>query len=200
MFTVSLEIIGINELARMDLVSAHMSLETALNQLESMCADAVFQPEAELTRVHLLGPLEASGLEFDAIRLTGMTAANWPPAGNPSALVSRRLQEEHGMPDAVPAETLTYAQDLVNKLCSSAPDVVCSYPLTEDEAEQTPSEVLKSLLPEPQGGEADPGWFAAQLVLPRGRTSDNRHALCRHLLGTRPLREHLPQRQPVRWW
>jgi ATP-dependent helicase/nuclease subunit B len=154
----------LNELARMDLVSAHMSLETALNQLESMCADAVFQPEAELTRVHLLGPLEASGLEFDAIRLTGMTAANWPPAGNPSALVSRRLQEEKGMPDAVPAETVTYAQGLVNRLCSSAPDVVCSYPLTEDEAEQTPSELLESLLPEPQEGEADPGWFAAHVV------------------------------------
>jgi probable DNA repair protein len=154
----------LNELARMELVSAHMSLEAALNLLESMCADAVFQPEAELTRVHLLGPLEASGLEFDAIRLTGMTAANWPFAGNPSALVSRRLQEEHGMPDAVPAETLAYTQRLVSKLCSSAPVVVCSYPLAEDEADQTPSVLLESLLPEPQEAEIDPGWFASQLV------------------------------------
>jgi len=154
----------LNDLARMDLVSAQMSLETALNQLEGMSGDAVFQPEAELTRVHLLGPLEASGLEFDAIRLTGMTAANWPPAGSPSALVARKMQEEHGMPDAVPAENVAYAQRLVNRLCSSTPDVICSYPLTEDEAEQTPTELLESLLPEPQEGEADPGWFAAQVV------------------------------------
>lgn len=154
----------LNELARMALVSAHMSLETALNQLESMCADAVFQPEAELTRVHLLGPLEAASLEFDAIRLTGMTAANWPPAGHPSALVSRSLQEARGMPDAMPAETLMYAQQLVSRLCSSAPDVVCSYPLTEDEAEQTPSELLEPLHPEPRESEADPGWFAAHAI------------------------------------
>jgi len=154
----------LNDLARMDLVSARMSLETALNQLESMCADAVFQPEAELTRVHLLGPLEASGLEFDAIRLTGMTAANWPQAGSPSALVSRRLQEMHGMPDAVPAETVANAQRLISSLCSSAPEVVCSYPLTDDEADQTPSVLLESLEPEPRESEADPGWFAAQVV------------------------------------
>ena len=154
----------LNDLARMDLVSSHMSLETALNQLEGMVTDAVFQPEAELTRVHLLGPLEASGLEFDAIRLTGMTAANWPPAGSASPLVSRRLQEEHGMPDAVPADTVANAQRLVSHLCRSAPNVICSYPLTEDEADQTPSVLLESLLPDPLDADADPGWFAADLA------------------------------------
>jgi probable DNA repair protein len=154
----------LNDLARMDLVSGHMSLETALNQLEGMCADAVFQPEAELTRVHLLGPLEASGLEFDAVRLTGMTAANWPPPGNPSALVSRGLQEKHGMPDAVPADTVATARRLVESLCASAPDVVCSYPLTEDEADQTPSILLEALRAEPRESEADPGWFAETVV------------------------------------
>lgn len=154
----------LNDLARMDLVAAKMSLETALNQLESMASDAVFQPEAQLTRVHLLGPLEASGLEFDAIWLTGMTAANWPPAGNPSTLVSRRLQEDHDMPDAVPANTVTYARDLVAGLCSSAPDVVCSYPLTEDDAEQTPSDLLESLDTTVRDGEEDPGWFAAKIA------------------------------------
>ena len=75
---------------------AGYDLETALNQLESMAADAVFQPEAELTQVHLLGPLEACGLEFDALWLTGMTAMEWPARGNASVLVSRRLQEERG--------------------------------------------------------------------------------------------------------
>jgi len=154
----------LNDLARMDLVSSHMSLETALNQLESMCTDAVFQPEAEMTRVHLLGPLEASGLEFDAIRLTGMTAANWPPAGSPSALVARRLQEKHGMPDAVPAETVANARRLISRLCAAAPEVVCSYPRTADEADQTPSILLGSLVAETQDPKIDPGWFATQVV------------------------------------
>lgn len=154
----------LNELARMDLVSPRMTLEIALHQLESMCADAVFQPEAEVTRVHLLGPLEAAGLEFDAIRLTGMTAANWPAAGHPSALVSRRLQEEHGMPDASPSETVEYAERLVGALCSTAAEVVCSYSLVEDEADQTPSELLEALGARRGDSEADPGWFAASAL------------------------------------
>lgn len=154
----------LNDLARMDLVSARMSLETALNQLESMAAETVFQPESELARVHLMGPLEASGLHFDGLWLTGLTAANWPPAAHPSVLVARRLQERHGMPDAVPADTVAHATQLLEHLCASSPLVVCSYPTTDDDAEQTPSELLGSLNVEPEDSLPDPGWFATKLA------------------------------------
>ena len=154
----------LNDLARMDLVSARMSLETALNQLESMAADAVFQPESELTQVHLLGPLEACGLEFDAIWLTGMTASDWPARGNASVLVSRRLQEERGMPDATPEETLEHSRRLLGRLCAAAPEVICSYPHVLDDAEQTVSELLDELGATPAAATSDPGWHAAQLA------------------------------------
>ena len=154
----------LNDLARMDLVSSRMSFETALNQLESMAADAVFQPESELTQVHLLGPLEACGIEFDALWLVGMTATEWPARGSASVFVSRRLQEEHGMPDATPAETLEHSRRLLRRLCTAAPLVVCSYPRILDDAEQTPSELLDEY--DAVAGEppVDPGWHAAQLA------------------------------------
>lgn len=154
----------LNDLARMDLVSARMSLETALNQLESMAADAVFQPESEHARVHLMGPLEASGLEFDALWLAGVTAAQWPPAGNPSALVSRRLQEEHGMPDAVPDDTVSYARRLLAHIVAAAPVMICSYPQIDDDAEQTPSDLLPECVPGDPEELPDPGFFAATLA------------------------------------
>jgi probable DNA repair protein len=154
----------LNDLARMDLVSHSMSLEHALNQLESMAADAVFQPESEAARVHLMGPLEASGLEFDALWLTGVTASHWPPAGNPLSMVSRRLQQEHGMPDAVPDDTLAYARRLLDHLCNAAPEVICSYPQIDEDGEQTPSDLLEGLTREEPDADADPGWFAASLT------------------------------------
>ena len=154
----------LNDLARMDLVSARMSLDTALNQLEGMAVDAVFQPESYHARVHLMGPLEASGLEFDALWLTGVTAAQWPPAGNPSALVSRRLQQERGMPDAIPEDTVSYARGLLGHIRAAAPEMMCSYPLIEDDAEQTSSDLLTETVPGDSGAFADPGLFAATLA------------------------------------
>ena len=138
--------------------------EAALNLLESMAAEAVFQPESNVTQVHLLGPMEASGLEFDAVWFAGLTAAEWPPHGNPSALVSRRLQEKRGMPDAVPADTVDYARSLLMHVCSAAPEVVCSYPRSADDAEQSASQLLESLDVKASDAPSDPGWHAATLV------------------------------------
>ncbi len=154
----------LNELARLDLVSRSMSLAVALQRLEQMAADTVFQPESEGAAVQLLGPLEASGAEFDALWITGLTAAHWPPQGRPSPLVSRRLQRRLGMPDANPADTLEYAETLIRKLSASAPEVICSYPLSEDDAEQTASDLLSGFDLSRSADYGDPGWHAARLA------------------------------------
>jgi probable DNA repair protein len=153
----------LNDLARMDLVSPRMTLEAALRQLEGMASETVFQPESDITQVHLLGPLEASGLAFDAVWIVGMSASQWPPHGNPSVLVSRRLQQQFGMPDAMPEDTVAYAAGLLQGICAAAPVVVCSYPRTADDAEQAPSELLEGVGAELAPGPSDPGWHAAML-------------------------------------
>ncbi len=153
----------LNELARLDLVSPSMSCETAVRRLELMAAGTVFQPESEGKAVQLIGPLEASGAEFDAVWISGLSAANWPPPGNPSPLVARSLQRQLGMPDAEPADTLAYAQRLLIRLGSAAGKVVCSYASTEDDAEQSPSGLLQALGAETGPAPPDPGWHAAAL-------------------------------------
>ncbi len=154
----------LNEFAKLGLVSSTMSAAVAVARLVSMAADTVFQPESGTALVQLMGPLEASGAEFDALWLTGATTANWPPAGTPSALISRRLQEKHGMPDCTPANTLDYASEMLSRLMASAESIVCSYALTKDDAEQTASDLLVAFVSAPDKSAVDPGWHAASLV------------------------------------
>jgi probable DNA repair protein len=154
----------LNDLARMELVSARMTKEAALNQLEGMAAEAIFQPESDITRVQLLGPLEASGLEFDAVWLAGVTASEWPPQGRPSVLISRRLQQEAGMPDADPEDTVEYARSHLLRICAAAATVVCSYPRTADDAAQSPSELLDEVGAVEAEAPPDPNWHAAGLA------------------------------------
>lgn len=152
----------LNDFARLDLVSATMSGGTAIAQLEQMAAETVFQPETRHAAVQLMGPLEASGAEFDAIWIGGLNANRWPPAGSPTALVSRSLQREHGMPDATPEDTRAWAATTLQRLRASAPTVVCSYALVEDDVEQTASELLGPHTP--SAAPADPGWHASHLL------------------------------------
>jgi len=153
----------LNDLARLDLVSPAMSYEAAIHRLDLMAAATVFQPESEGRAVQLMGPLEASGAEFDAIWISGLTGATWPPPGNPSPLVSRRLQRKLGMPDAEPGDTLAYAQRLLTRLGSAADEVVCSHALTEDDAEQSATVLLLALGAKNEAAQTDPGWHAATL-------------------------------------
>jgi len=152
----------LNDFARLALVSSRMGAAASISRLEQMAAETVFQPESRNATVQLMGPLEASGAEFDAIWVAGLTANNWPPPGNPSALVSRQMQIEHGMPDATPDDTRGWATTTLRRLTSSAPLVVCSYALVEDDVEQTASDLLGDF--ESADGPADPGWHASHLV------------------------------------
>ncbi len=154
----------LNEFARLGLISARMNPGAAFSRLDLMASETVFQPESRDAAVQLIGPLEASGTEFDRLWLAGVTTANWPPAGTPSQLVSRRLQEKHGMPDCTPANTLDYAQQVLDGLIASSDTVVCSYALTDEDAEQTVSDLIAPHK-RPVGSEtSDPGWHASTLL------------------------------------
>ncbi|MGI9235341.1 MAG: PD-(D/E)XK nuclease family protein [Woeseiaceae bacterium] len=154
----------LNDLARLDLVSPTMDLSGAIHRLELMAAETIFQPESNHEAVQLMGPLEASGAEFDAIWVSGVTSTRWPPPGNPSPLLSRQMQRRLGMPDAQPADTVAYAQGLLSHLNSAANDVVFSYAIHVDDAEQAPSGLLDELGVRPVTAQADPGWNASQLA------------------------------------
>ena len=151
----------LNDLARLELVVPQMSLGQAVAQLRAMATDTVFQPEMEGAVIEVLGPLEAAGLEFDRLWVTGLSASQWPPPGRPTALISRRLQRHYGMPDADPDDTAAYAKRVIDRLLGSAGRCVCSYPSHSNDAVETVTALLGNTAPGP--AHRDPGWNALAL-------------------------------------
>ncbi len=163
----------LNELAKLELVVPQMSLGHAVGQLRAMAADTVFQPELAGAVVEVLGPLEAAGIEFDALWIAGLTASRWPPPGRPTALISRRLQRHYGLPDADPDDTAAYAKRVVDRLLGSAAACICSYPTRHGDAIETRTALLADTAD--GAARADPGWHAVQLCelsVPRALDND----------------------------
>lgn len=154
----------LNEFARLDCVSAAMSGNEAVARLSGMARESIFQPESEAIAVSLLGPLEATGMEFDAVWLTGATSDEWPPAARPLALVSREIQRTYSMPDAVPEDTTAFARGVIQRIAGSAAEFVASYAEAISDTEQVPTSLLAfaEAGPEPP----DPGWHAKTLMDP----------------------------------
>lgn len=151
----------LNDLVRLELVVPQMTFGRAIAQLSAMASDTVFQPEMEGAVIQVLGPLEAAGLEFDQLWIAGLSASQWPPAGRPTPLISRRLQRHYGLPDAEPDDTAAYAQRVIGRLLASAPSCICSYPSRTGDSIETATALLADTPAASTPG--DPGWHAMQL-------------------------------------
>jgi probable DNA repair protein len=153
----------LNDVARLSLVSSSITASEALGHVASIAAEVVYQPEANGALLQVIGPLEAAGMEFDKLWVTGLSGNNWPPPGRPLSLVSRELQRDYGMPDADPSDTLQYSERVIGRLASSGTQVIFSYPQTEKDVQLSASGLLAGLALTEVKTVADPGWNARAL-------------------------------------
>jgi probable DNA repair protein len=154
----------LNEMARMQRVLPVMTFREAVSRLTSLASDTIFQAESEPGVLPVLGTLEAAGLQFDKIWVTGLDAGRWPISGMPLAYVSRQLQKDHAMPDATPQDTQEFSGDVLQRLLHSADDVVLSWAEAEDGVEQQPSPLLKDVPSVVRCDFTDPGWHALSML------------------------------------
>lgn len=154
----------LNEVARLALVAETMTAAEALGRIATIAGETIFQPEGSNAPVNVMGPLEAAGMEFDRLWVTGMSSDNWPPTGRSLTLVSRDLQRDHGMPDSTPADTLEYANRVIARLVASSSNSVFSYPQSQNDAQQAVSELLAARGITEDADCSDPGWHAARHV------------------------------------
>jgi probable DNA repair protein len=152
----------LNDFSRLSVVCPSMSPGDACAELTALTTDTIFQPEMHNAVVQVLGPLEAAGMLFDRLWVTGLTTEQWPPAGQPLALVSRPLQRKYRMPDADPLDTGAYAQRVLSRLARSARYCVFSHAEHLADSELSPSTFKETL--EHVDGPADPRWHAVALA------------------------------------
>lgn len=126
----------------------------ALAHLHALCRERTFQPQTRGTpSVHVLGMLESSGLQFDALWVMGMHDGAWPPAPAPNPLVPVALQRAHGTPNACATLQLAYARTILGRLQRQAPVVQFSCALMNGSQELRPSPLF---VPAPQAAAPAP--------------------------------------------
>ncbi len=154
----------LNDLARLAIVCPTMTFGEASSRLGGLASETIFQPESEKGVVQLLGPLEAAGMRFDSIWISGLDADTWPPVSHPLTLVSRQLQRRHGMPDSTPDDTLEYSRRVLKRLANSASRVRMSWPRSSDESENTASPLVAEYAAVGAQQAVDPGWHAGIFI------------------------------------
>lgn len=133
---------AISEFATLSRVRQHLDLAEAIHRFTQLCADTDFQPRRPRSPIQALGILEAAGLEFDGIWITGMDDLTWPPPAAPNPLLPSSLQRELDMPHASAERELHFARQLLQRLVQAAPEVLLSHPQRQDEQALRPSPLI----------------------------------------------------------
>lgn len=126
----------------LDAVTGPLGEAEALARLRRQAAGQTFQPESPEVPVQVLGLLEATGLEFDGLWVSGLHDGVLPAPLRPCPLLPAALQRERRMPRACPAHELDLAHEMVARLAGAAQEVCFSHPRRRDDEPLRPSPLL----------------------------------------------------------
>ena len=133
---------ALDEIALLNFDGQRMPYGEFLNVLAAHAQEVIFAPESEGAPVQIMGAVEASGQQFDALWLLSADDQSWPPRGRSHPLLPNDLQRRYKMPYADPAADLELARAVTARIAASAPSVVFSYAERNKDGELRPSPLL----------------------------------------------------------
>lgn len=126
----------LDQFASADQMLGMLPFAQAVSHLHALCQERMFQPQTRGTpAVHVLGMLESTGLQFDALWVMGMHDGAWPPVPAPNPLLPVELQRAHGVPNSCASVQLSYARTILRRLQQQAPSVRFSCALMDGSQE-----------------------------------------------------------------
>ncbi len=147
--------------ASLDATLGRIGGPPALDRLRRMARQQPFQVENVGAPVQVMGALESAGLDFDALWVMGVDGRAFPAPLSPDPFLPLDLQRAHGLPRASETREIAFATLLLRRLEGSAPEVVFSYALQEDDRAIRPSALVPGVWAE--GGIARRAFAAAPL-------------------------------------
>jgi ATP-dependent helicase/nuclease subunit B len=133
----------LDQFAGLDASCGEMSYQDAIEALKLCLSQASFQAQTRSSPVQVLGLLEAAGLPFDQLWVTGLDDEYWPPAPKPNALLQIGMQVEAKLPQSSAERERLYARRLTERLSKSAAKVIFSSASAEGDKNLAPSALLK---------------------------------------------------------
>ncbi len=134
---------ALDELSRIDQITGKLSFKSTIKLLNQLCNERLFQPKTRGNPpIQILGVLESTGIDFDALWFAGLTETNWPPVAHPNPLLSVAAQRQQRAPNASAQVQLDFAQRIQDRLLRSAPEIFVSSPHMDGDTELQPSALI----------------------------------------------------------
>ena len=139
----------LGEIAALGFDGSRVGWAEFVTVLDRYAAETIFAPESRGAPIQIMGPLESSGQNFDALWFLGADDGHWPAAGQPNPLLPLWLQRKAGMPHGSIDGDWALHLAITLRLASSARECVFSHALRDETGELRCSALLKEALGSP---------------------------------------------------
>jgi ATP-dependent helicase/nuclease subunit B len=131
-----------DEFCQLSLVNSYTTFEKAHDLLIQLAQKTLFQPQNTSAKVHVLGLLEAAGLEFSHLWIMGITDECLPQPSQLSPFIPYAVQKQWLMPHSSTQKEYEYSQKLLKRLSNSSKQCLFSYARYQDDKEAQISPLL----------------------------------------------------------
>jgi ATP-dependent helicase/nuclease subunit B len=132
----------LDSIAALAFDARRVSYREFLRVLTRQAGQTIFSPQSTNAAVEILGPFEAAGMQWDAIWFLGVDDARWPAPARPHPFLTKALQKDRGMPHADLRADWEIAKLVTERVQTSAPQCILSYPKQDEEGEQRASTAI----------------------------------------------------------
>ncbi len=132
-------------LSHLDPILGLIAFQTAIDTVDRLAEERLFQPETPLVPVQVMGVLESTALEFDHLFVLGLHAEVWPRPARPNPLLPIEMQRRVNAPGSGPEWELGFAQRMTEGWRRAAPQIVFSWPAADGDRMLAPSPMLSGL-------------------------------------------------------
>ncbi len=155
----------LSQFAVLDAVAAPLSFSQAVERYRALAAGSVFQFEDIGAPVQIADHLEMAGMRFDHVWVMGLSDEALPAPAGPNPFLPISLQWQYGLPNASADREYKSGRTVFDRLISSAPEVVLSFPQMDGDRALSPSPFLTAT---PQTTTAPPStWISRMLAASR---------------------------------
>jgi len=131
--------------SQLDFIYPTLKYKRALQLLNSMTQQTLFQAKSHDEPIQIMGALEASGILFDSLWVMGLHDGAWPAASKPHPLIPYAIQQQHNMPHATAKRELQFCQHMTKRLENAAKQVIFSSPASEGDQQFFPSRLIQEI-------------------------------------------------------
>ncbi len=136
----------LTELAGLDFILGQINQARALQQLQTLMANRLFQAKTcNEPSIQVVGILDTAGIYFDAMWVMGLDDKTWPATAKPNPFIPYALQRQHQLPHASNEREFYFARLLTQGLIRSAPRIIFSHAVQDLDQVLRPSVLINNM-------------------------------------------------------